>query len=99
MELDNATTHRHTGQEFTRVKRFGEIVICAGCQSADDVIFVCVASEQDYVSIRTLVAADLGAQLDPGDTGHLPICDHQGRMMFGQEVAGLAAVFGKTDSV
>ena len=49
MEFDNATTHRHTGQEFTGVEGFGEVVICAGCQPADDVIFVCIASEQDDV--------------------------------------------------
>src|SRR5438270_216496 len=45
MEFNNATTHRHTGQEFTGVEGLGEIVICSGCQPADDVIFVCVASE------------------------------------------------------
>jgi len=63
MELGNATTDRYPRKQFTGVKWFCQIIIRAGCESFDDLIFFGIAREQDDVSIRIVIATDLLTEL------------------------------------
>jgi hypothetical protein len=99
MELDDATTHRNTRQQFARMKGLGDVVVRASGQPLYDLIFIRFAGEQDDVSVRSLVAAYVPAQLDSGEIGHLPICDYQGRLMYRQKITGLPTVFGEANGI
>jgi hypothetical protein len=93
MELDDPAAHSDTRQELTGMKGFCEIVIGSGGQAFDDFFFVGVAGKEDDIGVELLeVLAYALAEFNAADVGHSPVGDYQGRLVFGKEINGLAAV-------
>ena len=81
------------------MKGFGEIVIGAGGQAFDDLFFMGVGGEKDDIDVELLeVLAYALAEFNAADVGHRPVRDHQGWLMFGEQVNRLTAVLREQNS-
>ena len=100
VELNDPTTDSDACHEFTRMEGLREIVICSGCQSFDDLLFVRMAGKKDQVRVGLVkIPSYRLAQLKTTNVRHCPVCNDNSRLMLGEAIKRLAIVFRKNYGV
>ena len=70
VQTDDPATYPYPCQQFSRVKRLGQIVVSAGGQTLHYTLFLAVTSEHDDVGIGAIrLGADALAEFQSGESG------------------------------
>ena len=74
LQIENPFSCTHPGAKFVYVKRLGQVIISAGFEPCDNILFIILCSEKQDVAVYALIAAaDPPTKLDPVDPRHHPV--------------------------
>ena len=91
--LGTAQDGAHTGHQFARAERLGNVIVGSGIQTTHPVaIFAAGGQHDDRHVAGALIAADTPAHLDPGKRGQHPVEQDQVRRFLDHQQDRLLAV-------
>src|ERR1700720_4160745 len=96
VQIDDPATHPYPCQQFSRIKRLGQIVVSASGKTPYNTILLPLTGKHDDIGIRAIhLGADALAEFQSAEIRHIPVRNYNGWSVSGEKTKPFLAVLGE----